>query len=83
VIRFHSCHISDTLISLNSLGDNLGCPDDLPLDDDREHLTTIDKKCVFPCRRRTAELTVTTHRWFLSVCFRKADTARPAPPAEV
>jgi hypothetical protein len=36
-----------------------------------------------PGRRRTAELTVTTHRWFLSVCYRKADTARPAPPAEV
>jgi len=39
--------------------------------------------CVFLCRRRTAELKVTTHRWFLSVCYRKADTARSAPPAEV
>jgi hypothetical protein len=46
----------------------------------REYLMV---ECVIPSRRRTAELTVTGGRWFLSVCYRKADTARPAPPAEV
>jgi hypothetical protein len=28
--------------------------------------------CAFRCRRRTSELTITTDRWFLSVCYRKA-----------
>jgi hypothetical protein len=28
--------------------------------------------CVLQRRRRTSELTITTDRWFLSVCYRKA-----------
>ena len=35
--------------------------------------------CAFLGRRRTSELTVTTHRWFLSVCYRKAVRANDDP----
>src|SRR4051794_7181653 len=36
-------------------------------------------KCVISRRPRTAEPTLTEERWFLSVCYRKAEAIPPAP----
>ena len=55
----------------------------MSIDNRKPYWDTLHTEFAFPSRRRTSELTVTTHRWFLSACYRKADTARPAPPAEV